>query len=53
MVGLCRKRAALSSMSVVTRHGKVCWMILDGALTVAGLFRFLQRLIRDTWRKVF
>ena len=47
------KRAGLGLISAVTNKGELRWMVLDGALKVASLIRFLRRLIRDARGKVF
>ena len=37
----------------MSNKGELRWMVLDGAIKAPVLIRFLQRLIRDTKRKVF
>ena len=47
------RRIGLGLISAVSNKGEVRWMVLDGAIQAPVLIRFLQRLIRDTQRKVF
>jgi transposase len=47
------KRAGLGLISAVTNKGELRWMVLDGAVKVPSLLRFLARLARDVERKVF
>jgi transposase len=53
VVRVCHRRAGLSLISAVSNRGALRWMVLDGAVNAAALIRFLQRLIRDVWCKVF
>lgn len=46
-------RRSVSFLSTITNQGKVRFMVLHAPLSAALLIRFLQRLIRDTRRKVF
>jgi transposase len=47
------KRANLGLISAVTNKGELRWMVLDGAVKVPDLLRFLTRLVRDVDQKVF
>jgi hypothetical protein len=47
------RRANVGLVSAVTNRGEVRWMVLDGAIKAPSLIRFLERLVRDTGRKVF
>jgi transposase len=53
VVRVCHRRAGLSLIAAVSNRGALRWMVVDGAVNAAALSRFLQRLIRDTKRKVF
>jgi transposase len=53
LVRPCQKRAGLGLISALTNKGELRWMVLPGAITAALLVRLLQRLIRDTRRKIF
>jgi transposase len=53
VVRVCHRRAGLSLIAAVSNRGALRWMVVDGAVNAAALIRFLQRLIRDTKRKVF
>jgi transposase len=47
------RRANVGLVSAVTNRGELRWMMLDGAIKAPSLIRFLERLVRDTGRKVF
>jgi transposase len=47
------RRANVGLISAVTNRGELRWMVLDGAIKAPSLIRFLERLVRDTGRKVF
>jgi transposase len=53
VVRVCHRRAGLSLISAVTNRGKLCWMIVDGAVNAPLFIRFLRRLIREARCKVF
>jgi transposase len=53
LVRPCRKRLGLGLVSALTTKGELRWMVLPGAIKAPLLIRFLQRLIRDTRRKLF
>jgi transposase len=53
LVRVCQRRAGLSLISAVTNRGELRWMVVDGAVNAPTFIRFLQRLIRETRRKVF
>lgn len=50
---LSARRARINLISAITAQGKVRFMRYPGPLTAAVLIQFLQRLVRDTDRKVF
>jgi transposase len=47
------KRFSASMISSVTNQGKVRFMIYKGGMNVAIFIRFLERLIKDSQRKIF
>jgi transposase len=47
------KRAHISMISAITNEGKVRFMVYREAMTQAKLIVFMNRLIRDTGRKVY
>jgi hypothetical protein len=47
------KRFSTNMISSVTNQGKVRWMIYRETLTCQVFIRFLQRLIKDSKKKVF
>jgi transposase len=53
LVRPCQRRAGLGLISALTNKGELRWMVLPGAIKAPLLIRFLQRLIRDTRRKIF
>jgi transposase len=53
LVRPCQKRVRLGLISALTNKGELRWMVLPGAIKAPLLIRFLQRLIRDTRRKIF
>jgi transposase len=48
-----QRRIGLGLISAVSNRGELRWMVLDGAIKAPVLIGFLQRLIRDSRRKVF
>ena len=46
------RRIGLGLISAVSNRGELRWMVLDGAIKAPVLIGFLQRRIRDGWRKV-
>lgn len=53
IVKIPARRRSLSMISAVTNQGKVRFMIYPGGLSPQRLIVFMQRLIKDTRRKVF
>jgi len=53
VVLLPAKRERVSLISTVTNQGKVRFMVYENAMNAATLIKFLKRLIKDTYRKVF
>src|SRR5689334_2674663 len=47
------RRIRLGLISTVSNRGELRWKVLDGAIKAPLLIGFLQRLIRDSRRKVF
>jgi transposase len=48
-----QRRIGLGLISAVSNRGELRWMVLDGAIKAPVLIGFLQRLIRDSRRKIF
>jgi transposase len=48
-----QRRLGLGLISAVSNRGELRWMVLDGAIKAPVLIGFLQRLIRDSRRKIF
>src|SRR3954454_24921047 len=48
-----QRRIGPGLISAVSNRGEVRWKVLDGAIKAPVLIGFLQRLIRDSRRKVF
>jgi transposase len=53
VVRVCQTRIKLSLITAVTNKGKLRWVVIDGAVNALAFLRFLERLIRDAWGKVF
>ena len=50
---VCRTRIKLSLITAATNKGELRWMIVDGAVNAPTFLRFLERLIRESRRKIF
>jgi hypothetical protein len=48
-----QRRIGLGLISAVSNKGELRWKVLDSAIKAPVLICFLQRLIKDAWRKVF
>jgi transposase len=53
IVSTTAKHENLSMVSAITNKGRVHWMIVDGTVNADRFIEFLDRLRRDTRRKIF
>lgn len=53
VIRLCAKRSSISMISAITNQGKVRFMILKEKLTTSLMIKFMEKLTKDTGRKVF
>jgi transposase len=53
VVRIPARRKSQSLISAITNQGKVRFMVYDGAMAPVLLINFMQRLIRDSGRKVY